>query len=129
LSVERDAVEQGPVSPGTAVVTSGGELAAPYVIHAVGVGHDRSANPDRLAAAIRAALAYAEPLQLRRVAISLIGAEHGTFPADDAAAILVSTLRTIGSESPLTSVVVATANPGETRAVATELARPLPATR
>ena len=40
--VERAAVEQGPIAPGTAVATSGGDLPAPYVIHAVAVGHDRS---------------------------------------------------------------------------------------
>ena len=35
--VERAAVEQGPIAPGTAVATYGGDLSAPYVIHAVAV--------------------------------------------------------------------------------------------
>ncbi|HEX2883508.1 MAG TPA: macro domain-containing protein, partial [Candidatus Limnocylindria bacterium] len=48
--IERAAVDQGPVAVGSAVVTGGGSLAAPYVIHAVGVGHDRVADLDRLTA-------------------------------------------------------------------------------
>src|SRR5688500_12038913 len=54
--VERAAVEQGPIRSGSAVATSGGSLAAPYVIHAVAVGHDRVADPAVAAAAVRAAL-------------------------------------------------------------------------
>ncbi|HEX6654687.1 MAG TPA: macro domain-containing protein, partial [Candidatus Limnocylindria bacterium] len=39
-AVELEAVRQGPVEPGSAVVTAGGNLAAPYLIHAVAVGHE-----------------------------------------------------------------------------------------
>ena len=55
-AVEREAVEQGPAAPGVAVVTQAGSLAAAYVIHAIGVGHDRVADPVRLASAIRSLL-------------------------------------------------------------------------
>jgi O-acetyl-ADP-ribose deacetylase (regulator of RNase III) len=127
--IERDAVEQGPIPAGEAIVTAGATLAAPYVVHAVAVGHDRTADAERLASAIRRALAFAEPLQLRRIAIGLLGAEHGVFPADEAASILVSTLRAGARHGPITSVVIATANPTETHAVAAALARPSPATR
>jgi len=115
--IERAAIEQGPVAPGRAVVTPGGELAAPYVIHAVAVGHDRVARPDVLAEAIRAAIAFAEPLQLRRIAIALLGVEHGAFTPADAAAVLVRTLRSELSRSPIESIVLATAHTPETHAV------------
>ena len=55
-SVERDAVQQGPVKAGSAVVTGGGDLAAPYVVHVVAVGHDLRADPERLSRALDAAL-------------------------------------------------------------------------
>jgi O-acetyl-ADP-ribose deacetylase len=122
--IERAAVEQGPIQPGNAIATDAGTLAAAYVIHAVGVGHDRIANPDRLAAAIRAALAFAEPLQLRRMAFALIGTEHGAFVTADAADILLEELihAPVAHAMP-ESIVVATANAAETRAAVEALAR------
>jgi O-acetyl-ADP-ribose deacetylase (regulator of RNase III) len=114
--IERAAVSQGPIPPGTAIVTDAGSLAAGYIIHAVAVGHDRVADPDRAVAAIRAALAFVAPLQLRRIAVAPLGVEHGAFDADDAARILVATLDA-ESAPPLESVVIATAHPHEARAV------------
>lgn len=115
-AVERAAVAQGPIAPGTAIVTEAGSLAAAYVIHAVAVGHDRVADPSRLAAAIRSALAYVAPLQLRRLAIAPLGVEHGAFDAADAASILVATIDAAAAP-PLESVVIAAANSQEARAV------------
>lgn len=118
--IERAAVDQGPVPIGTAVVTHAGSLAAGYVIHVVAVGHDRVADPAKLTAAVRAAITLAEPLQLRRVALALPGVEFGVFGVEDAARLLVDTLRT--TDSPLESVVVATTNAIETEAVSIALA-------
>lgn len=121
--IERDAVDQGPTEPGTAIATRAGSLAAAYVIHAVGVGHDRRADRERLALAIRTALAFAEPLQLRRLAFSVIGVEHGAFTAPEAAEILVSELAAADTAAPLLeSIVIATANAAETQAVTHALA-------
>jgi len=114
--IERAAVAQGPIQPGTAIVTAAGGLAATYVIHAVAVGHDRVADVDRLAAAVQAALAFVAPLQLRRLAVTPLGVEHGAFDADEAARILVATLAEAATP-PLESIVIATGNPRETRAV------------
>jgi O-acetyl-ADP-ribose deacetylase (regulator of RNase III) len=122
--IEREAVEQSPVKPGTAVATRAGSLAATYVIHAVGVGHDRIGDAGRLGAAIRAALAFAEPLQLRRIAFSLVGVEHGSFVPTDAADVLLEQLLEARAVSGLPeSIVIATANPAETSAVTEALAR------
>lgn len=119
--IERHAVDQGPIRPGSAVVTSAGTLPAAYVIHAVAVGHDRIADPDVLARAIRAAIAFAEPLQLRRIAVAPIGVETGAFTPDEAAAVLVPTLRDAASASPIESIVLATGQPSETRALSVAL--------
>jgi O-acetyl-ADP-ribose deacetylase (regulator of RNase III) len=119
--IERAAVEQGPIAPGTAIATTAGSLAAAYVIHAVAVGHDRRADPEQLRSAVRSALAFVAPLQLRRVAFSLLGTEHGAIDPSEAAEVLVATLHDAATE-PLESVVIATANVAETRAVAAVLA-------
>lgn len=123
-AIERAAVEQGPVGPGTAVATHGGGLAATYVIHAVGVGHERIPNREQLASAIRSALDLAAPLQLRHVAISLIGAEHGTFEPADAADVLVGELEQVSAEAggPAT-VVIVTVGSVETAAANAAIAR------
>jgi O-acetyl-ADP-ribose deacetylase (regulator of RNase III) len=118
--IERAAVDQGPVPIGSVVVTHAGSLAAGYVIHAVVVGHDRVADATRLTAAVRGVLALAEPLQLRRVAMSLPGVEFGVFGVEEAARLLVDALR--AAEAPLESVVVATAHATETEAVQAALA-------
>ena len=123
-AIERAAVEQGPVGPGTAVATHGGALAAAYVIHAVGVGHERIPDRDRLASAIRSALDLAAPLQLRHVATSLIGVEHGTFEPADAADVLVGELTRASAEGRgPEAVVIVTVAAAETAAVNDALAR------
>lgn len=115
--IELAAVEQGPINPGTAIATTGGRLAAPYVIHAVAVGHDLVADPARLDAALRAALAFCIPLQLRRVAIAGLGTERGAFTPEEAATILVGALRAHAAEHELPeSAVFVLATPIEARA-------------
>ena len=123
-AIERAAVDQGPAEPGTAIATGAGSLAAAYVIHAVGVGHDRLADRERLAAAIRSALDHAEPLQLRRMAFALIGVEHGTFDPADAAELLVQELTRDSEHRRMPeSVVIATANAVETHAAGEAVGR------
>ncbi len=116
--IERNAVDQGPTESGNAIATHAGSLAATYVIHAVGVGHERTADRERLGAAIRAAISFAAPLQLRRIAFSLIGTEHGAFtPAEAADTLLAELGQPDSTGHKLDSVVIATANAAETHAV------------
>lgn len=105
--IERAAIDQAPVPPGSAIVTTGGMLPAPYVVHAVAVGHDRVADAGLLAQAVRSAVAFAEPLQLRRIAMALLGTETGAFTSDEAAATLVPALRAAAMGTPVESVVLA----------------------
>jgi O-acetyl-ADP-ribose deacetylase (regulator of RNase III) len=125
--VERAAVSQGPIAAGGAVVTGGGRLVTPYVIHAVAVGHDLSPDVDRLRSAIRAALQAAEHLSLRRIALAPLGTERGVFPPSDAAAILLDEVIAHADRHPGSpeSVVIAAARPEEI----TELASALDAVR
>ena len=124
--IERDAVAQGPVPPGGAVVTGGGLLAAPYVIHAVAVGHDLQRDPDRLRRAFAAALRIAEHLQLRRIAVAPLGTERGVFETEDAAAIMAGVITEHGRAAGFPEwVVFAQGGHDETTAVRAGLARVL----
>ena len=96
--VERAAVDQGPVSAGSAVVTPGGQLPAPYVIHAVAVGHDLQADLTQLDRAWASALDLAQHLGLRRIAVAPLGTERGVFSPDDSASALARVLRSRSQE-------------------------------
>ncbi|HEX7171788.1 MAG TPA: macro domain-containing protein [Candidatus Limnocylindria bacterium] len=122
-AIERAAVDQGPIEPGRAVATTGGTLAAPYVIHAVAVGHDRIADPERLRAAVRSALALCAPLQIHRIAVAPLGIEHGAFPVAEAVELLVAALASEAAMRGVESIVIATPHAAEARAAADALAR------
>ena len=113
--IETEAVAQGPIAAGRAIVTGGGRLAAPYVIHAVGVGHDLRRDPARLRSALEAALDAVGHLSLRRIAVGPIGVERGVFPAAEAAEILLAAIvdRAEAGEWAPESVVVAVTHPDE----------------
>ena len=126
-SVERDAVQQGPIQPGTAVVTGAGNLAASYLVHAVAVGHELRANLEDLTGALNAAFEIAARLSLVRVAMTPIGIERGVFTPQESAAALVDVLerRSRSGEAIPSSLVIAVANPNEAAAflMATEALR------
>ncbi|HEX6138987.1 MAG TPA: macro domain-containing protein [Candidatus Limnocylindria bacterium] len=117
--VERDAVRQGPMPAGSAVVTAGGSLAAPYVIHAIAVGHDLVADAGRLAAALDEAFSVATRLGLRRLAMPPLGAERGVFGVGEAIAQLLAVVeRRAAAAQPLpASLVIAAGSPAEATAI------------
>jgi O-acetyl-ADP-ribose deacetylase len=117
-AVEREAIEQGPIQPGSAVVTSAGNLAAAYVIHAVAVGHELKGNPDDLASALNAAFEISARLSLRRVAMAPVGVERGVFSVEDAAGALAKVLdqRSRRGDALPASLVIAVGNPTEAAA-------------
>jgi len=129
-TVESDAVAQAPVAPGTAVVTSGGRLAAPYIVHVVGVGHDLVANDERLRSAIDAAFDQAGRLGLPRLATAPIGTERGVFDPERAAAVLAGVIVARAErDAPLpATLVVAVASAAEVAAYRAAL-QPLGAAR
>jgi O-acetyl-ADP-ribose deacetylase len=120
--IERAAVAQGPIPAGRAIATSGGSLAATYVIHAVGVGHDRQPDPERVRSAVFAALAHCEPLQLRRIAVAPIGFESGVFRPDAAADLLVESLLADPPRT-LESIVIVAAHAADATAIREAIAR------
>lgn len=127
--IELDAVEQGPIEAGSAVVTGGSRLAAPYVIHAVAVGHDLRPDADRLRRSIHTTLDIAARLGLERLACAPIGLDRGVFHVDEAARLLAEVLsERAQARDPLpASLVVAVSSSAELNAyrAALEQLRPV----
>src|SRR5215210_7600501 len=114
-AVESEAIRQGPIQAGAAVVTGAGNLAASYVIHVVAVGHELTSSPGDLASALQAAFDISAHLSLARVAMAPIGVERGVFSAEESASALVEVLhdRHRRGEALPASLVIAVSNPNE----------------
>lgn len=78
--IEEEAMRQGPVEVGEAVLTTGGNLAATHVIHAAVMGPDLRTDPDKIAAATRATLALADKHRITSLALPALGTGVGNVP-------------------------------------------------
>ncbi len=85
----------GECPPGQAVVTDGFDLPARFIIHTVGpVWHGGTAGePETLAACYRNALAVADDVGARSVAIPAISTGVYGYPSGQAAEVAVTTIR------------------------------------
>jgi O-acetyl-ADP-ribose deacetylase (regulator of RNase III) len=91
--VEEDAMQQGPVEGGDAVVTTAGNLPANYVIHAAVMGPDHRSSPDLVRRATLNSLRRAEELRLHSVAFPAFGTGSGRVEPKDSAEAMVGALR------------------------------------
>jgi O-acetyl-ADP-ribose deacetylase len=105
-SIEFAAVRQGPVPLGGAIVTPAGNLAAKAVIHAVSLDRDRRTSGPVIEAAVRSAMARARELGATSIAFPALGTGVGGFPLEDAARIMVSTVRDELANSPAIEHVI-----------------------
>ncbi len=97
---------QGRCPTGEAVVTTGGDLKAKYVIHTVGPvwsGGDRGER-ELLAKAYRNSLVAARQKGIRSVAFPSISTGAYRFPIEEAARIALGTVREFLEEHPLAEV-------------------------
>jgi O-acetyl-ADP-ribose deacetylase (regulator of RNase III) len=92
--VEEDAMRQGPVEGGDAVVTTAGNLPATYVIHAAIMGQDMRSNTDLVRRATTSALRRAEELRLHTGALPAFGTGAGRVEPKECAEAMVGALRT-----------------------------------
>ena len=92
-AIEFEAVSQGPVALGGAVVTGGGTLPVKAVIHAVSLDRERRTSGPVIEAAVRSAMAAARDLGVTSIAFPALGTGVGGFPIDEGAAITVRTVR------------------------------------
>ncbi|MCS7257127.1 MAG: macro domain-containing protein [Thermomicrobium sp.] len=96
--IEREAVAQGPIAVGEAVVTGAGRLPHKAVIHAAAMGYDEHgrmipATRETVYAATRAALARCQERQLRSVAFPALGTGVGGLDLDTCAQAMVQAVR------------------------------------
>ncbi len=87
--VEMDAMKQGPIEIGDAVVTKAGNLPQEYVIHAAVMGQDLQTSKDYIAKATRSTVRKADELKMKSVAIPAFGTGVGHFPAHEAAEAII----------------------------------------
>ena len=91
--IEAEAMSRGPIEPGQAVVTSGGQLPARHVIHAAVMGQDLQTSAAFIDRATRSALAVAEDYGLQSIALPAFGTGVGGFPLDACARIMIEAVR------------------------------------
>jgi O-acetyl-ADP-ribose deacetylase (regulator of RNase III) len=91
--IEDEAVRQGPIAVGEAVVTGAGALKARYVIHAAVMGTDLVTDAGKIESATKDSLRRAEELGITSVAFPALGTGVGGFPYDEAARIIVEAAR------------------------------------
>jgi O-acetyl-ADP-ribose deacetylase (regulator of RNase III) len=80
LIIEEEAIRQGPVEVGEAVVTTGGNLAATSVIHAVVMGPDLKTDGETLGKATRAVLGLGDKHRITSIALPALGTGVGHVP-------------------------------------------------
>jgi O-acetyl-ADP-ribose deacetylase (regulator of RNase III) len=92
-AIEAEAMAQGPVEPGQCVITSGGHLAARYVIHAAVMGQDLRTSVTLIEQATRNALQLAAARQLASAAFPAFGTGVGGFPLAECARIMIEAIQ------------------------------------
>jgi O-acetyl-ADP-ribose deacetylase (regulator of RNase III) len=102
--IEDEAVRQGPIPVGEAVVTSGGTLQARYVIHAAAMGQDLSTNAELIRQATRNSFARAAELGVTSLALPALGTGVGGFSVNEAARVMIDAVHTALRETPQTSL-------------------------
>lgn len=105
-TIEFAAVRQAPVPLGGAIVTPAGKLAAKAVIHAVSLDRDRRTSGPVIEAAVRSAMARAREIDATSIAFPALGTGVGGFPLEEAARIMVETVRDELTNSPSIAHVV-----------------------
>jgi len=102
--IEDEAVAQGPVEIGEAVVTSGGNLPAKYVIHASTMDMDFKTDSDKIAAATRNTLKRADEKKIKQIAFPALGCGVGGFPVSEVAKIMLREIKNYLKDNPSSQI-------------------------
>lgn len=79
--VEEEAMRQGPVEVGEAVLTTGGNLVATHVIHGAVMGPDLKTDAEKIAKTTRSVLALSDKHRITSLALPALGTGVGHVPA------------------------------------------------
>jgi len=91
--IEAEAVKQGPIPIGEAVVTAAGKLKAKYIIHAAVMGQDLKTDAEKIRQATANSLLRGDELGIKSIAFPALGTGVGGFPLDECARIMINTVR------------------------------------
>jgi O-acetyl-ADP-ribose deacetylase (regulator of RNase III) len=92
-AVQRESSEKAPIGLGEAVETTAGDMPARWVIHAATMELGGPTSAEIIERATRSALAKAEELGARSLALVAFGTGVGGFPVEEAAGIMVPVAR------------------------------------
>src|SRR5512142_63376 len=113
--VEEEAVAQGPIALGDAVITSAGGLPNRHVIHAAAMGYrsedakvpkraGTSSSAEIIASCVRRALELADASGVRSIGFPALATGVGGFPVAEAAAAMVGAASAYAARSPESGV-------------------------
>jgi O-acetyl-ADP-ribose deacetylase len=91
--IEREAVAKGPIEVGEAVATSGGKLAARWVIHGAAMGQDLQTDAKLARRTTESCLRVAEELGAQSLALPAFGTGVGGLPLEECAQVMVDAVR------------------------------------
>ena len=92
-SIQKECHEIGFCKTGSAVMTSGGNLVARHVIHAVGPMYGEGNEKAKLGEAVTAALRIAEDRGLHSIALPAISAGLFHYPVEECASVMIDTIK------------------------------------
>jgi O-acetyl-ADP-ribose deacetylase len=90
--IEEEAIRQGPIEVGEAILTTAGNLAATHVIHAATMGADLKTDGAKIAAATKSTLQLADKHRLTSIAFPALGTGVGGVAPAQAAEAMVAAL-------------------------------------
>jgi len=91
--IEKEAMRKAPIPVGSAIATTAGKLKARYVVHAPTMERPAGRTSlDKVKRAVRAALNVAEDVGAESIAFPGMGTGVGGLKAEEAAAVIVSTV-------------------------------------
>jgi O-acetyl-ADP-ribose deacetylase (regulator of RNase III) len=123
--IEREAMAQGPIEVGTAIVTTAGDLRARYVIHGAVMGQNLRTNSDLVRRTTYSCLDFADELGCRSLALPAFGTGVGGFPLAECARLMVAEARSFEPQS-LELVIFAVFGRDAYEAFSSELSSPEP---
>lgn len=104
--IEREAMRQGPIPAGEAVVTGAGRLPCRYVIHAATMGQDLATSDELIRRATRSSLQRAVERRFGTVAFPALGTGVGGFPPSEAARIMIDEVAAHARAATLPTAVI-----------------------
>ena len=90
--IEEEAMSQGPIEVGEAVLTTGGNLICTHIIHAAVMGSDLKTDPEIITRTTQSVLALADKQRLSSLALPALGTGVGHIPPPDSAEAMLNTV-------------------------------------